>query len=253
MKHFSEEEDILFLQELRAALPFDAEHGQLKITWEKITERVAKVIKRSLTSRSLQDRWNVLVKKFKKDEAVSLAASGISDEISQKDVLIRECFELMEAPKPAKAKSTPDAPSVKHLALARLKDKQESNEHTESDSSVTELKPLASKRSKDAVFMDLISEQVVTSRIAYEEKAAVKKAKIMQEEAKLELDRAKLEHEKAKMEFEIKKYNDELDLRKQQQKTQQQKDESMISLFTSMAPLIAKLTDSKKSQPKKKR
>lgn len=206
MKHFTEDNDVVFLQELRGTPPFDVEHGQLKTIWEKITEGVAKAINRPLTSRSLQDRLNVLVSKFKKDEAASLAASGISEEISQKDVLIRECIELMEVSKPLKVKNTPETPSVKHLALARLKDKQEPNESTDSESSVTELKPVAIKRSKDAVFMNLISEQVATSRTSYEEKAIIKKAKLMHEEAKLELDRAKLEHEKAKMEFEIRKH-----------------------------------------------
>lgn len=62
--------------------------------------------------------------------------------------------------------------------------------------------------------MELISEQVVTSRISLEEEIAVRRAKIKHDEERLELDRAKLDYEKMKTEFEIKKHNDKHDLRK---------------------------------------
>lgn len=65
-----------------------------------------------LSSRSLE--WDG--KEVKKDEA----ASGISEEASQKDTLIREGLELREVPKFVKARAALETPSIKNLALARL-------------------------------------------------------------------------------------------------------------------------------------
>jgi hypothetical protein len=52
-----------------------------------------------------------------------LVASGISEEVTEENVLLRECIELMEIPKPTKTRSSLEGLGVKDLALKRLREK----------------------------------------------------------------------------------------------------------------------------------
>ena len=98
MKHFTEEHDLTILKEVLANPPFGVEHGKLGATWDSIAEKVSETIKRTVKPRSLKDRLGVLIKAFKQKEAASLAASGIFEAVAERDILLRECVDLMETP-----------------------------------------------------------------------------------------------------------------------------------------------------------
>ena len=98
MKHFTEDHDLTILKEVLANPPFDVEHGKLGATWDSIAEKVSETIKRTVKPRSIKDHLGVLVKAFKHKESASLAASGIFEAVVERDILLRECVDLMETP-----------------------------------------------------------------------------------------------------------------------------------------------------------
>ena len=143
----------------------------------------------------MQDHLAALCKKFKRDDAASAAASEISEEPSERDVFVREYLELAEIPKPVKPKRSLDGSSVKELALRRLRDLPDHSENAGSEPSTTEARSFPGKRTKEAILMDILSEQAATSRITLEEDAEIKKVKIRQDEEKIAHNRVKLDYQ----------------------------------------------------------
>jgi hypothetical protein len=176
MKHFTEADDIVLLKELLATPPCQVDHGEAKVLWGRVAGKVSQVIGREVTSRALQDRFTALAKKAKKDDTTSLAASGISEELSERNRLVLEYLELADLPKPVKARPSLEGLSVKDLALKRLKEKSELSETNGSEQGSMEPRPLPPKRGKEAKFLEALSEQVAASRISLEEDVEVKKS-----------------------------------------------------------------------------
>lgn len=168
MKHFTEVEDIAFLREVVADPPFHVKHGKSGITWKSIAEKVSRTIKRVVKPRSLQDHLDVLVKIFKQNEAASLAASGTSEEVLEKDILLRECVELMEIPKSPKNNSSQEGHDSKEFGLKRLRDKSEPSEYNDSEQSAPDTRSRSSYRNQNAGLVDLLGEQVNVTRISSE-------------------------------------------------------------------------------------
>ena len=191
MKHFTEVEDIAFLKEMIADPPFHAKHGMSGATWKSISEKVSKTIKREVTPRSLKDHFDILVKTFKQKEAASLAASGISEEVTDKDILLRECVELMEVPKSSTNISSQEGHDSRELGLARLRNKSEPSEHNDSEQGTSDTRSRASSRSQTATLIDLLDEQVTVTRVTSEEKVKLKRAALVMDQTKLELEQEK--------------------------------------------------------------
>lgn len=235
MKHFTEEEDIVFLRELKTIPPFNVAHGQSRMIWENIAERVSKAINRPVNVRSLQDHLAGLIKKFKKNEAIFSGNSGISREASLRDTLLREYIELMKSPNPVKTRYSLEIPSTQNPEPKRSREESESSEQSESEQSAAEIEHPSLKRSKNELLMDLIAEQIATSRFSFEEEMTIKRAK-------LEFDRKRLEFERSKLEFEMKKHNEEHEFRMKQFETQLRKDEAITTVLNSLNHLIKQVT-----------
>lgn len=256
MTRFTEVEDIMFLKEVAANPPFQAEYGTVQEIWESITEKVSKATGRDLKYRSLKDHFDVLMAKFKRDETASKAASGISEEVTEKDTLLMECHDLMRLPKPTKVKPALEKSNVKELALKRWRDMSELGETNGSELSATEARPYSSKRRKSAELVDLLGEQVAVTRISSEEKAALKKVELELNRIKIEYDMEKyredlelrkvqqeadIELRRKLQEAELRRQEVELEYRKSQQEGQRQQNEAMVTLLNLLAPLISKI------------
>ena len=134
---------------------------------------------------------------------------------------------------------------------------------------------MAPKRSKNPEMMMLIAKQIESSQYLMKEQVSNKNIEIKQQKKQFQLEHKKLEFEKMKTEVETKRYNDDLDFRKKQhddeiqmrkkqhddeiearkrqQEFQQEKDEGMLKVFQSFAPIIAQLTEKKSSKKLKKK
>ena len=276
MKHFNEVEDVVFLKELLATPPCHADHGQVKRVWDNISEKVSRCIKREVSPRTLQDRWNYLDKMFAKQDSDFLKASGISEDVTERQVLVREYHELLQVPKPAKSKTPLEPCSIKEDALKRYKDKLETSEQNESDSvGATETRLLPAKRNKQTAFLDILSEQTAASRMTLEEDAIRQRANARLEEEKLQYNRERLVYQRTKhndnleirkrkqeaelrkqelelelrmkqQEADLKRQNVELEIRKKQQEEQQQQTTAILGLINSLAPLITKINSDQK-------
>ena len=233
MKHFTEEHDLTILKEVLANPPFDIEHGKLGATWDSIAEKVSETIKRTVKPRSLKDRLGVLIKTFKQKEAASSAASGISEVVSEKDILLRECVDLMEAPKFAKPKVPTQECDSRELGLKRLREKSEPSECNDSEQSAMETKEAkshAGKRNNNSTRLaDVLGEYVASTNLASEEKLSLKKSELDLERMKLEF-----EQEKFRKEIELRARQQQADL--ESQKRRDEKEKVMMDLFLTFVP-----------------
>lgn len=91
-------------------------------------------------------------------------------------------MELAEISKPVKPKHSLDDSSVKELAIRQLRDIPDHSENARSEPSTTETRSFPGKRTKEAILMDILSEQATTSRITLEEDAEIRKTKPQQDE-----------------------------------------------------------------------
>lgn len=215
MKHFTEAEDILFLKEVRSNPPFHVKHGKSGATWRIIADKLYISTKRVIKVRSLQDHFNVLIKTFKLKEAKALAATGTSEKVTEKDILLRDCVDLMKSLDPSSDKSPEEGGNSKELGLARLRDKSETSEYNDSElGSLDTRSSRSSNRNQMSVLVDLLEEQMSAARTAAEERATLKRNAI-------EVDRNKMEFEKEKhredLELRRKQQEADIELRKQQQ------------------------------------
>ena len=200
MKHFTKEEDLVILKELISTPPSQATFGALTAVWEGIAERVSATIKRTVTYRVVQNRAGILVKNFKKTEAASLKASGISEVVSEMDILLREYIELSELSAPTKVKPAAQVRSDRDMMLKRYRDKSEHGENASAENlSAAESRISSQSRRPDDKILELVSERFTSSRIAEEEQAAARRQQAKHAEEKLEVERARLaiEHKKA--------------------------------------------------------
>lgn len=215
MEHFTEKEEIVFLRELKATPPFNAEDDQSRILWESIAERVSKTIGRPVNFRSLQDHLSVM--------KVDL----------ERKTLIKEYIQLRETPKPAKAKHTAKVSNTKDIVLKRPRENLKPNGYSESEQGIIKTRHLLARRSKEQAFRDLIAEQIATSRISSEENMVIKRAE-------LELDRERLAFERMKLEFKTKKHREEREFQERQYEAQQQQrhNENIINTLNLFIHLI---------------
>ena len=134
MPHFTEEEDVTLLREVRATPPFDVEHGKLAQRWEEIAERVSAATGRDIASRSLQDRLATMSKSFKRNEASSRRASGVSEEASEREDLIEEYLSLKDTMRRGVKKGPPgESSSFKNLLIDQSSRRSVTSEMEEGD------------------------------------------------------------------------------------------------------------------------
>jgi hypothetical protein len=266
MKHFADEDDFTILLEVIANPPWKAKHGDTAATWEAITRKVSVLIDRVVKYRSIKDHFEMLIGKFKKDQAVSKAASGISEVVTRKDALLMECLDLMRLSRDTEIATSPEEISVKESSLKRWREKSELGEENASESSTAETRSYSTtKRNQNAVVVNLPGEYVAVTRTTAEEKAALKKIE-------LEIDRVKVEYEmtrfkedlelrkkqqetalecaKTQQQTELKMREAEFELRAKQQAGQQQQSEAIATLLNLLIPMIAK-SNAEKNENKK--
>ena len=288
MRHFTIEEDTKILQEISAKPPFHVIHGQSKEAWEELAAKISESIGRTLTYRAVQDRFAILMKKFKKKEAVSRKESGVSEEVSAMDTLLQECLNAMEGPKPTK--KTFKVSRRKDLALRRFSGNPESSELSDLEDPVaTDTRPLPTikppsitRRPKDPELPNFMMNYAASSRASNDERNNSEKSKARSEKKRTKIERERFdfeirryeedkqkaeleimrrhEEEKKKTDFERQKYEDEkekqredLEIRKRQQALQEQKDNAMIGILASITPLLSQIAGKKKPPPKKRK
>lgn len=188
MKHFTEEQDAIILNEVIANPPFHLKYGKLGAAWKAITEKVSAALNRSITTRSIKDRVNVLLKAFKQREAAALAASGTAETPGRNDGLLGECLTLMEENPEAANGKTPQRVGPREVALTQLKDKPEVSEWVEAADVSLEPKSRSSKRSQDAALTDILGEYVAVRRKESEEKMVLKRSELEFERVKVQLE-----------------------------------------------------------------
>ena len=218
--------------------------------------------------------------KFKKDEAVSKRASGVSEQVSPVSIKLGQYLELNKVSKSSKAALRAEAVNIKEVSLKNLKDKPKINGSDESESSVTEVR-VTPKRGVPTPMMELLSKQIEGSNNLLKEYASSKKLEIKQHKKQFQLECERLDYQKSKTEVEAKRYNDDLEFRKKQhddeiqmrkrqhddevqmrkkqhddeieaRKVQQEKDEGMLKVLHSFVPLVTQLTEKNNSKGKKK-
>ena len=87
-----------------------------------------------------------------------LSLSGIFGAVADKVILLRECVDLMEAPKFAKPKVLTQESDSRELGLKRLREKSEPSECNDSEQGAMETKETkshTSKRNNHAVLADI--------------------------------------------------------------------------------------------------
>jgi hypothetical protein len=77
--HFVPRHDLMLLKQVVANRPYSAPHGQTEAAWNAVTEKLACLSLRVQT-RTLRDRFNLLLQKFRSHEIASLRKSGTDEE-----------------------------------------------------------------------------------------------------------------------------------------------------------------------------
>ena len=225
MPHFTEEEDITLLREVRATPPFDVEHGKLAQRWEEIAERVSAATRRDIASRSLQDRFATMIKSFKRNEAPPRRASGVSEEASERDDLIEEYLSLKDTMRRATKKGPPgESSSLKDFATDQSSRRSVASEMGEEDKPLaidTNVSKKELKSIKQSNFGSIFMEHLTVSKMTRDEVLVV-----MREQA---------QNEQRRLEFEIKKFEMDAERLERQQRIQEQKDEYMLGILASFS------------------
>lgn len=252
MRHFTEKDDIAFLQELTTNPPFSAGYGRIKQAWEELTERVSRTISRPVTSRSLKDHLHVLIRKYNQVNAVALRTSGIPGAITQKDILLKKCLRLMGASKTTTIKGISERSRSRSLAFERFVGNPGSNEQSDfEEASFTNVgSPSVTEGTSEAALMDLISEHISALHSCHEQERTANGAKLRRiEEERRQFEVERFEYERRRMELEMQSHHNKLELLKKQQ----QRDDDLTRAFKSLPLLLSQVTASKESVPKRRK
>jgi hypothetical protein len=241
-KHYSEQEDIVILEEIIESRPFSVAHGKSQAAWQTVSDAVSVTIGRIVNAKSVRERFDVMIKKFKQDERASLRSSGTSEVITKKDALLEECVGLMGVSEVSKSKSTKAKFDFRELSLIELGD-QEPTSINGSESLITEdqpieeLGPVPIRRNKKTKLATSMNGQVTASQNVHQEILEnIKKSSEQKKEA-LEFEKEKFKEEKAKRESQEKQ-------QRRREKAQGKKDTMLLKLLTS---LVKKFSDDKEN------
>ncbi|KAG9415752.1 hypothetical protein AC1031_000130 [Aphanomyces cochlioides] len=130
--------DVDVLREVMRIQPFSADYGQTGRRWDELSRCMCEIHgDGSVNSYSCRRRFEDLLQNFKKDNMASLRASGTEEEYTERDQLLQDIVDMMDASNSGKIekKSTKmakikkredDSDDVRRLAMTAMKRKRES-------------------------------------------------------------------------------------------------------------------------------
>ncbi|KAG2783949.1 hypothetical protein PC129_g13845 [Phytophthora cactorum] len=98
-RNYSEEEDVMLLRQVLGDRPFQAQRGKITGAWDALAAKLVaddSFPRLKLSGKNAQSRFDELVKTRRQENEESMAASGISEEESEKALLLDELIELVD-------------------------------------------------------------------------------------------------------------------------------------------------------------
>ncbi|KAE8899458.1 hypothetical protein PF005_g4375 [Phytophthora fragariae] len=98
-RNFSAEEDLALLRQALSNRPFLRERGKTLAAWDALAAQLvsdANFTRGKLSGKTAQARFDKLVTQKRQQNAVALAASGVDEEETEKDVLLDELIALID-------------------------------------------------------------------------------------------------------------------------------------------------------------
>lgn len=198
---------MLLLRQVNADRPFEAGYGKVDDAWSNVG-RALRNAGVSAQTRTIHERFKLLLRKFRHDEMASLRKSGTDEEYGEREQLLTEISQLLEnqqaESKEKKARGSSDAEAAKKLrdaAMLSLREKPKGGKRDKPESSTTEqtttdvteadteetMERRNKKRSLLAVMAD--KEARRTAQLNFEkERLAFEKEKLRVKEKQLDLD-----------------------------------------------------------------
>ncbi|CAK4674134.1 unnamed protein product [Aphanomyces euteiches] len=95
---FAPRHDIMLLEQVTLARPWEAEHGKLMAAWDDVAVCLANSSTFGLNKKgiSLKSRFEVLMAKFKKGEKISLRMSGTTEDYDKREMLLTDIKTRMD-------------------------------------------------------------------------------------------------------------------------------------------------------------
>lgn len=147
-RNFTEDEDVMLLRQVLSDRPFQEPRGKISLAWDTLAAKLVAsedFPRAKLSGKNAQSRFDKLVKARRHENEESLAASGVSEDDSERALLLDELLQLVddhlqlvddhvEAVDAAKAADSAKrkreeeaAATVRRLALESLSEDQESS------------------------------------------------------------------------------------------------------------------------------
>lgn len=211
---FSPEHDLELLKIVRLDPPFRCKHGLILAKWDELLVKLGWNISR----RTLSERFDLLVEKFKSTNRENLKKSGTEEEYAEKEILLEEICVMIEEPVTAAVLSK-TGHEIREKSLKLLQSPTETSHPTP-------------KRKKEMDILDVILKQQDQKAETASKKLETEKKSLELEEKRLLLEEKKLETEREKLEFE----------RKQREEEQKQSFEERKLMFELMKQVLNKLS-----------
>ncbi|KAE8913992.1 hypothetical protein PF005_g1548 [Phytophthora fragariae] len=98
-RNYSEEEDVMLLRQVLGDRRFEARRGKITGAWDALAAKLVaedSFPRLKLSGKNAQSRFDKLVKTRRQENEESMAPSGVSEEESEKALLLDELIELVD-------------------------------------------------------------------------------------------------------------------------------------------------------------
>ncbi|KDO22368.1 hypothetical protein SPRG_11320 [Saprolegnia parasitica CBS 223.65] len=260
---FSVASDVDLLKEVINVAPYDAPFGQTIARWEEVTEHMRGIHGEHVTFTGCRKRFDDLMAAFKKDALKAMRASGTAAEVCERDLLLEDISDLMDAvadkkkaAKEDKGKkvdtSENDGHRIRAAALQGLKrktaggDDDQESDHEDHDETPSKRSKRAAAATNDvaSVVKDFLSMIASTNQLKHEEVAA-KREEIAAKRAEVAVRKEELALRHRKLELEEQRYlldKAEREARFQMEKTER---EAQLQFMRSTIEMMRSLTSNK--------
>ncbi|KAL3658982.1 hypothetical protein V7S43_016120 [Phytophthora oleae] len=98
-RNYSEEEDVMLLRQVLSDRPFRVQRGKITVAWDALAAKLVadeSFPRIKLSEKNAQSRFDKLVRSRRVENQESLAASGVSEEETEKALLLDELIKLVD-------------------------------------------------------------------------------------------------------------------------------------------------------------
>ena len=95
--HFSEEDDLNLFKEVINVEPYAAKHGEKEKKWDFVACNLCYAYGRELSFKTVRDRFNEKMKEFQKKTKESKRASGVEENYTEYEHLLKDIHDREEA------------------------------------------------------------------------------------------------------------------------------------------------------------